>query len=131
MSVGKCHKGRQLEIMKKNNSSFTEVKTNTHTSKLNTSGADSQVTKPRCERILLGIDQHAADLRIVRQLDGAGAQPPHRVYPGLDLERFIKKQLALAQKVYAVYEAGPCGFVLARQLQAWYGERKLRRAPSD
>jgi transposase len=119
MSVGKSRNGRQLEIMKININSFTEVKTNTHTSKLNTPGADSQVAKPLCERILLGIDQHAADLRIVRQLDGAGPQPPQRVYPELDLQRFIKKQLALAQKVYAVYEAGPCGFVLARQLQAW------------
>jgi transposase len=119
MSVGKCRNRRQLEIMKKTINSFTEVKTNTHTAKLNTPGADSQVAKPLYERILLGIDQHAVDLRIVRQLDGAGPQPPQRVYPGLDLERFIKKQLALAKKVYAVYEAGPCGFVLARQLQAW------------
>src|SRR5688572_1094478 len=90
MSVGKSRNGRQLEIMKNTINSFTEVKTNTHTtSKLNTTGADAQVAKPRCERILLGIDQHAADLRIVRQLDGAGTQPPQRVYPGLDLERFI------------------------------------------
>ena len=99
--------------------SLTEVKTNTHNPNLNTIPADPQVAKPLYERIFLGIDQHAADLRIVRQLDGAGTQPPQRIYPGADLERFIKRQLALAKKVFAVYEAGPCGFGLARQLKAW------------
>src|SRR5882672_1833867 len=96
------------------------MKTNTHNQNhLTTPSPAPQAAKPGCERILLGIDQHAADLRIVRQLDGAGPQPPQRVYPGADLERFVKKQLAQAAKVCAVYEAGPCGFVLARQLTAW------------
>jgi hypothetical protein len=36
----------------------------------------SQAAKPLCERILLALDQHAADLRVIRQLDGAGPQPP-------------------------------------------------------
>ena len=98
------------------------MKTNTHDPNqinLTTTATAAQVTKPQYERILLGIDQHAEHLRIVRQLDGAGTQPPQRVYPGADLERFIKKQLAQAKQVVAVYEAGPCGFVLARQLQSW------------
>jgi len=96
------------------------MKTNTHNqNNLTTTTAPAQVGKPSSERILLGIDQHALDLRIVRQLDGASPQPPQRIYPGADLERFVKKQQALARKVVAVYEAGPCGFVLARQLQAW------------
>src|SRR5438093_2376262 len=120
MSVGKRRYRRQLESMKNTINSLTDMKTNTHRSNFNTIPTDSQVAEPTYERILLGIDQHAADLRIVRQLDGAGTQPPQRVYPnGGDLERFIKKQLALAKKVYAVYEAGPCGFVLARQLISW------------
>ena len=94
------------------------MKTNTHSQKqLTTTPPAPQVAKPLWDRILLGIDQHAADLRIVRQLDGAGTQPPQRIYPGVPLEQFIKKQLALAKEVFAVYEAGPCGFVLARQLQ--------------
>jgi hypothetical protein len=78
--------------MKKN--SPTEVKTNTHNHNLNTNPAQPQVTKPLCERILLGMDQHAADLRLVRQLDGAGTQRPQRVYPGAAelvsrLDRFL------------------------------------------
>lgn len=96
------------------------MKTNTHTiTNLTPTHPAAQAAKPPCERILLGIDQHAEHLRVVRQLDGAGPQPPQRVYPGADLERFVKKQLAQAQKVVAVYEAGPCGFVLARQLRGW------------
>src|SRR5437867_11147888 len=122
MSVGKRRYRRQLESMKNTINSLTDMKTNTHRSNFNTIPTDSQVAKPIYERILLGIDQHAADLRIVRQLDGAGTQPPQRVYPGGDLERFIKKQLTLAKKVFAVYEAGPCGFGLARQLKAWGAE---------
>ena len=98
------------------------MKTNTHDQnpiQLTTTPACAQGSNPQCDRILLGIDQPAADLRVVRQLDGAGPQPPQRVYPDVDLERFIKKQLTQARAVYAVYEAGPCGFVLARQLKGW------------
>ena len=98
------------------------MKTNTHDPNqinLTTTPSASQAAKPPYDRILLGIDQHAEHLRVVRQFEGAGTQPPQRVYPGADLERFIKKQLAQAQQVFAVYEAGPCGFVLARQLQSW------------
>ena len=111
----------------KNTNSDTEVKTNTHDTNLNTNPARGQAASALCEQILLGIDQHAADLRIVRQLDGAGPQPPQRVYPGADLERFIGKQLSLAQRVYALYEAGPCGFGLARQLKAWGVEVHVMR----
>lgn len=124
MSVGKCRDWRQLGLSVKQNHHVmhTTTQTNTHDQNLNqvtTTPGGSQATKPQYERILLGIDQHAESLRIVRQLDGAGPQPPQRIYPGADLERFIKKQLTLAYKVYAVYEAGPCGFGLARQLTAW------------
>jgi transposase len=118
MSVGKSRDGRQLEFMNTKTNSFTEVKTNTHGYNLNATTASAQAQKPY-ERILLGIDQHAADLRIVRQLDGAGTQPPQRIHPGAELERFIKKQLAQSKQVCAVYEAGPCGFILARQLLGW------------
>ena len=111
----------------KNTNFDTEVKTNTHDTNLNTNPARGQAASALCEQILLGIDQHAADLRIVRQLDGAGPQLPQRVYPGAGLERFIGKQLSLAQRVYALYEAGPCGFGLARQLKAWGVEVHVMR----
>jgi hypothetical protein len=108
--------------------SNTEVKTNTHTHNLNTIPGRRQVAIPAYERILLGIDQHAADLRIVRQIDGAGTQPPQRVFPGNDLERFVKKQLTLAKRVCAVYEAGPCGFGLPSE--SWRDGCTRRRRDS-
>jgi transposase len=104
--------------MKTKTNASAQERTNTQ-SNINTIPSVPQGANTLCERILLGIDQHAADLRVVRQFDGAGPQPPQRIYPGDSLERFMKKQLALAKTVYAVYEAGPCGFGLARQLQAW------------
>ncbi len=125
MSVGKRRDRRQLELSvnKTFNHRKTIMKTNTHTAiNLTTTPPNAQATnpaQPQYDRILLGVDQHAEHLRIVRQLDGAGPQPPQRVYPGGDLERFIQKQLAQAKAVFAVYEAGPCGFVLARQLKSW------------
>ena len=129
MSVGKRRDRRQLEVGAKCHSPSHEtikhrfdMKTNTHDQnliKVTTTPSASQAAKPPYDRILLGIDQHAEHLRIIRQLDGAGTQPPQRVYPGANLEVFIKKQLTQAQQVFAVYEAGPCGFGLARQLTAW------------
>jgi hypothetical protein len=83
MSVGKGRDGRQLQMSDKNINSNINMKTNTHNQNhLTTTPSAAQGAKPLCERILLGIDQHAADLRIVRQLDGAGTQPPQRIYPG-------------------------------------------------
>ena len=122
MSVGKGRDRRHLEMWIKQTFNHTRsiMKTNTHgQNQLTTTTPAAQAAKPQCERLLLGIDQHAADLRIVRQFDGAGTQPPQRVYPHTDLERFVKRQLAQAKEVVAVYEAGPCGFGLARQLIAW------------
>lgn len=96
------------------------MKTNTHNqTHLTTTNTDKQAATPVHDAIKLGIDQHADHLRVVRQIDGAAPQPPQRIYPGADLERFIRKQLTLAKKVYAVSEAGPCGFGLVRQLTAW------------
>ena len=68
------------------------MKTNTHDQNqinLTTIAPLAQGVKPRCDRLLLEIHQHATDLRVVRRLEDAGPQPPQRVYPGADLERFV------------------------------------------
>ena len=99
MSVGKCRDGRQLQMSDNNINSNVHMKTNTHNQNhLTTTPLAAQGVKALYERLLLGIDQHAADLR---QLDGAGTQPPQRIYPGVNLEEFIKKQLTLAKQVLA------------------------------
>jgi len=61
--------------------SNTEMKTNTHISNLTTIPARPQAPNALCPGILLGIDQHAADLRVVRQPDGAAAWP-EPAWPG-------------------------------------------------
>lgn len=68
------------------------------------------------EAIYLGLDLHKHSMSITRIIDHSTAQPAQR----LNWEqawRFIQKQLLLAKKVYAVYEAGAFGFWVCRKLQ--------------
>jgi transposase len=74
-----------------------------------------QVASKKYETIVLGIDWHATQYRVVRLIDGAGPEPPQRFTPTAFLS-WAKKQLGLAQRVFCCYEAGSGGFVLHRQL---------------
>jgi transposase len=67
--------------------------------------------------IKLGIDVHADRYVVVRQIDGGLPQPPQRFSPEAFLE-WARKQLALADRVYSCYEAGPFGYGLHRKLEA-------------
>src|SRR4029453_2771243 len=64
-----------------------------------------------------GLDVHAAHIRVVRQIDRSNPQPAQRL-SWEHILGFARKQLALAKKVYAVYEAGAFGFKLQRDLTA-------------
>jgi transposase len=68
------------------------------------------------QEIFLGLDTHSQHIRVVRQIDGSNPQPAQR-FSWDALLAFAKKQLTLARKVYAVYEAGAFGFGLQRQLR--------------
>src|ERR1700737_252127 len=68
------------------------------------------------KQILLGIDAHLNGYQVGRKIDAGGIQPVQ----SFKLEKlllFASKQLELAEKVYAVYEAGPLGYVLYRKLK--------------
>lgn len=80
-------------------------------------------------RIVLGIDLHVEKIVVVRQLDGATPQPAQRFTPEAFLH-WAAKQTALAEEVHSCYEAGPCGFVLHRQLLA-LGIENLVIRPRD
>src|SRR5260370_34927741 len=80
------------------------------------------------KQILLGIDAHENSYQVGRKIDAGGIQPAQSFKPG-KLLGFVAKQLGLAEKVYVVYEAGPLGYVLYRQLQELGGEA-LVRAPA-
>jgi len=82
--------------------------------KNNNSSQDNQ-SQVLYNRILLAIDVHARYFQVARQLD-ACPQPSQRMDPDRFTE-FARAQLKLAKAVYAVYEAGPFGYHLARQLR--------------
>src|SRR5271165_1728381 len=66
------------------------------------------------KQILLGIDSHVNSYQVCRKIDAGGLQPVE----SFTLEKLLLfgyKQLQLAEKVYAVYEAGPLGNVLYRK----------------
>ena len=74
-----------------------------------------QVLVVKAKQIKLGIDEHADNVCVVRQIDGANPQPAQK----FTHEKFLiwaKKQTALAENVWSCYEAGAFGFVLHRQL---------------
>jgi transposase len=74
-------------------------------------------TPVRIHQLKLGVDWHADHLRVARMCDGCSPQPAQRFTPSAFLA-FVHKQLTLADQVLVIYEAGPGGFHLHRQLSA-------------
>ncbi|HEV2435083.1 MAG TPA: hypothetical protein VG077_03725 [Verrucomicrobiae bacterium] len=90
------------------------MKTNT----LVNAETQANLKKPvRIEQLKLGVDWHADHFRVVRMCDGQSPQPAQRFTPASFLP-FVQKQISLADQVFVVYEAGPGGFHLHRQLTA-------------
>jgi transposase len=70
----------------------------------------------KAKQIFLGIDAHLKSNQVARKIDNSGIQGVQSLsFAALLL--FAQKQLRLAEEVYAVYEAGPLGYVLYRQLR--------------
>src|SRR5450631_618052 len=74
-------------------------------------------TQARIQQLKIGVDWHVDHFRVVRMCDGQSPQPAQRFTPATFL-LFVQKQLALADQVVMVYEVGPGGFHLHRQLTA-------------
>jgi len=92
-----------------------------------TKAAKGQATSPPVhDAIFLGLDLHSGHIRVVRQTDQSNPQPAQRLNWDADwrpgkaqgILGYAQRQLSLAKKVYAVYEAGAFGFRLCRELQA-------------
>ena len=77
----------------------------------------TEAVQPVYQQIKLALDVHAGDLMVVRMVDGAKPQPPQKMTTERFLE-WVAKQKAQAREVISVYEAGPTGFWLHRQLTA-------------
>jgi transposase len=71
----------------------------------------------KAKQIFLGIDAHMARNQVARKKDKGGIQAVQSLSFFEELLLFAQKQLSLAEEVYAVYEAGPLGYVLYRRLR--------------
>lgn len=69
----------------------------------------------RAELIKLGVDTHAGHYTFARMVDNQGMQPAQKLTPDQFIA-FLKKQKERASRVVMVYEAGPYGFALYRQV---------------
>jgi transposase len=72
--------------------------------------------RPKAKQIFLGIDAHLGRNQVARKRDNSAIQAVQS-FSFEELLRFAQKQLSLAEAVYAVYEAGPLGYVLYRRLR--------------
>src|SRR5438445_2960040 len=73
--------------------------------------------RPKAKQIFLGIDAHLLRNQVARKKDNSAIQGVQS-FSFEELLVFAQKQLSLGEKVYAVYEAGPLGYVLYRRLKA-------------
>jgi transposase len=67
--------------------------------------------------VKLGLDVHALQVTVCRQMDGRLPQPAQRRTAAAVLE-LVREHRAQGHRVYTCYEAGPCGYGLHRQLEA-------------
>jgi transposase len=70
----------------------------------------------KAKEIFLGIDAHLKSNQVARKFDNSAIGAVEN-FSFEELLLFAHKQLSLGQKVYAVYEAGPLGYVLYRRLR--------------
>jgi hypothetical protein len=72
--------------------------------------------RPKAKQIFLGIDAHLARNQVARKKDNSAIQGVQS-FRFEELLLLAQKQLSLTEEVYAVYEAGPLGYVLYRRLR--------------
>src|SRR5580700_4753892 len=78
--------------------------------------ANNDPKRGKAKQIFLGIDAHLRRNQVARKTDSGGIQGVQS-FSFEELVLFAQKQLSLAEEVYAVYEAGPLGYVLYRRLR--------------
>lgn len=83
--------------------------------------------KEETTTIKLGLDVHAKQITVCRQLEGLEPQPAQKMNWDKAV-KWIQKQVETGAKVHSCYEAGPCGYGLHRILEAM-GVENLVIAP--
>jgi transposase len=76
-----------------------------------------QAPTVKAQALKLGLDVHVDRYVVVRQMDG-NTPPPAQSFTPAAFLAWVKTQFALAERVYACYEAGPFGYGLHRALTA-------------
>jgi transposase len=93
-----------------------EEKNTSRTAPTGEVGLSNDKSRKLAKQIVLGIDGHLRSYQVGRKIDHGAISPAQSLsFEGMLL--FAQKQLGLAEKVYAVYEAGPLGYVLYRRLR--------------
>lgn len=77
----------------------------------------NKIVSARGEEVKVGIDLHARDGVVCVQVDGSLPQRPQRLAHD-DVVQLFKQLVEAGLKVFACYEAGPCGYGLYRKLTA-------------
>jgi transposase len=65
--------------------------------------------------VKFGMDVHAAQITVCRQIDGQVPQPPQK-FGWAECFAWIEEHVKARAVVYSCYEAGPCGYGLHRRL---------------
>jgi transposase len=76
----------------------------------------NRLVETKAETCKLGIDQHARNLVVCVQLDGALPLRPQKL-AAVEVLQLVRKLVAAGVKVYSCYESGPCGYWLDRALR--------------
>ena len=83
-----------------------------------TSKEQKSQNSPKAKRIVLGVDVHLRSYQAARKIDNSAIGPVATFRSQAELLLHIENQRKLAQEVAVVYEAGPLGYVLYRELEA-------------
>lgn len=95
------------------------MNTNTLETALSVNAEELKTEKrPKAKRIVVGVDVHLRSCQAARKIDNGAVGPVAKFRSQAELLLWVEKQKAQAEQVVVVYEAGPLGYVLYRQLRA-------------
>lgn len=73
---------------------------------------------PKAKRILIGVDVHLRSYHAARKIDNGVVGVVVKFRSQIEFLLYVAKQRKAAEEVVVVYEAGPLGYVLYRELEA-------------
>ena len=74
--------------------------------------------QPKAKRIVIGVDTHLKSYQLARKIDNGAVGVVQTMRSKEALLLYLEKQLEQAEEVVVLYEAGPLGFTLYRELEA-------------